>query len=263
MVRQHNVIFRKVISAIDLFQKLLRRSWLGFRNKGYMLKRVGPTESNINAIKRMEGLISTGGIWERPQPYRSRCSFEREFLSSPDLVDWLDKFVFEHQIGEYLGVDRPYFRCIQYWHDQPLANQLSPIETQYYHVDGDADGNVKIFLLLHETSLANGPTQALDPCSLNVISILLSPIRNKVFGRISDEDLKGLSFEVEIVSHVGERGSILLADTSSIYHRGLSPKDERKIILIQFTDHHIHVSMNDTFGCSIAKQPKHFALYPH
>jgi hypothetical protein len=263
MVLQHNVISRKVNSAIDLSKKLLRRWWLGHRNNGYMLKKVEPTFSNIIAIKKMEELISTGGLWERPQPYRSRCSFEREFLSSSDLVDWLDQFVYEHQIGEYLGVDRPYLRCIQYWHDQPLANQFSPTETQYYHVDGDADGNVKIFLLLHETSLNNGPTQAINPRSLNVISILKSPIRKKVFGRIADDDLNGLTFEVDIVSHVGARGSVLLADTSSIYHRGLSPQDERKIILIQFTDHNIHVSMDDTLSCSIAKETKYFALYPH
>jgi hypothetical protein len=160
-------------------------------------------------------------------------------------------------------MDRPYLRCIQYWHDETLVNQSSPLETQYYHVDGDADSNVKIFLLLHETSLSNGPTQVISPTSLNVFSILKTSIRKKVFGRITDDDLKGLKLKEGLISHIGSRGSILMADTSGIYHRGLFPKEGRKIILMQFTDCNIHVSMNDTLGCLLAKTPKHFMLYSH
>lgn len=261
MVCGKNMIFRKVGSALNLLGKILRRWIIGVRNHGYLLRRIESQLVNLNAIEEMEKLISIGGRWEVPQPYRSSCSFEKEFLASAELVDWLDNFVFEYGINTYLEMERPYFRCIQYWHDKPLVNQSSPIETQYYHVDGDADGNVKIFLLLHETSFMNGPTQAIQPSSLNVVSILRLPIRKKVFGRISDDDLEELNLGNSIISHIGVRGDILLADTSSIYHRGLSPNEERKIIMIQFTDHNIHVPMDYTAGCLLAKPPKHFMLY--
>ena len=163
------------------------------------------------------------------------------------------KGVFEYGINTYLEMERPYLRGIQYWHDKPLVNQSGSTETQHYHVDGDADGNVKIFLLLHETSFTNGPTQAIEPSSLNVVTVLRSPIREKDLGRVSDNDLKDSNLGNSIISHIGERGDILLIDTSSIYHRGLSPNEERKIILIRFTDHNIHVPMDDTVRCLLAK----------
>ena len=261
MVWQKNMIFRKVRSVSNLAQKILNRWIIGVRNHGYLLRRIESQLVNLNALEKMEKLILIGGRWEVPQPYRLRCSFEKEFLASAELVDWLDNFVFKYGINTYLKMERPYLRCIQYWHDKPSANQPDPIETQLYHVDGDADGNVKIFLLLHEMSFANGPTQAIQPSSLNVLSIFRSPIRKKVFGRISDNDLEKLNLDDSIISHIGERGDILLIDTSSIYHRGLSPNDERKIIMIQFTDHNIHVPMDDTDGCLLAKPPKYFMLY--
>ncbi len=111
--------------------------------------------------------------------------------------------------------------------------------SQEFHMDGDGNKQIKIFLYLNDVDSDGGPLTILPKkISRKIFDIMKKKKRIvKKTNRVDDDSIRELNCEKYLKPLYGNTGTINLVDTSNCYHFGSRPgKKERFIVLYQFLD---------------------------
>jgi hypothetical protein len=119
-------------------------------------------------------------------------------------------------VTAYLGV-APILSSINVYYSVPQKRDKL-VSSQLFHCDGDDTTQIKVFVLCSEVHDDNGPTRFLDAERSQRIRRAVNYQYGK---RVTDEQAAGaLGGEPELVSVVGEPGTVCFADTSRCFHYG-------------------------------------------
>lgn len=129
----------------------------------------------------------------------------------------------------------PYLRAVELWVDSADVDRSTPIETQYYHLDGDDTFNLKCFIYLSDVTMEHGPFTFFPVNVRSATSIWNAPAGINNTSRVADESLE-TSSQKHGVHFTGAKGTMIFADTCWGYHKGLVPKvGKRWLFTFQFT----------------------------
>jgi hypothetical protein len=144
--------------------------------------------------------------------YRLDLFVDKEDRANP-ILDFVTLPVLLQAAARYLG-EVPILSYVSLFFTPPGTAQLM-IGSQGWHRDNEQMRQMKIFLLAHKVDSASGPSKLLPkPYSSD------SFYRNYP-GYFTDDQLREFGLpEKEIVEFTGDAGSVLLIDTSALFHCG-------------------------------------------
>jgi len=138
-------------------------------------------------------------------------------------------------VAKYLGV-APQLNSINVMWSPALeinkAEYGSWTGSQLFHIDGDSDGIVKIWILCNQVDEDNGPTVLIPADKSLKIS---KDISYSPKGKVKD-DTPFISVMPEAFRAVGEPGTMFATDTARCFHQGSRTKinSERLVIMYYF-----------------------------
>ncbi len=204
---------------------------------GYHTSRLEEFWGGEALLAFLDNVVATRFEGSQPLP---GYPFRRSLLTDQDIFDPASpilQFCLQEAILKLVKSHlpfEPFLRSVELWVDTAEVSQNGPIETQYYHLDGDDSYNLKCFLYLSDVTLEHGPFTFFPVHYKSATSLIGRPRGINNTSRIKDNSLE--SPEKKGVHFVGTRGSLIFADTCWGYHKGLLPRVGRRILFtFQFT----------------------------
>ena len=149
----------------------------------------------------------------------SLCPELSELLTHPDLISATSKYLSEV----------PILAGFTIWHSPKGIK--NPTSSQLFHLDHESNRQLKLFVYLHNMTEAHGPMNIieLEKSSELIKKYKISHSKRLNFGNIETELLE------KSVPMTGQKGDVLLVDTSRLIHMGArNEKSDRNIFLCQF-----------------------------
>lgn len=146
-----------------------------------------------------------------------------QIMEYPEIFFWglenrlLD--IAENYIGLPISYHGLYFR-------KDLANNVK-VKSRLWHIDTEDRSVFKIIIYLNDVSESNGPFQYI---SKPLTALLSNSLRYK-HGYLQDKTVEAIVPQSEWVSCTGAAGTVILVDTSSIFHRGKVPENSDRFAL--------------------------------
>jgi hypothetical protein len=140
-----------------------------------------------------------------------------------------------HAVTAYLGVV-PILGDLDFFCSLPTATATPFSSSQLYHCDSEAQRQVKFFIYCANVTDQDGPLQLVDASHSRAIRRRLRYRFGGRSYRVKDETMDALAPDNQH-SVLGPRGTSLLLDTGSCFHRGsrIRSGDRRRIVgVIQF-----------------------------
>ena len=137
-------------------------------------------------------------------------------------------------IHGYLG-NNVVLSNLQLWHSK--NDDFVSGGSQDLHMDGEDTKQIKLFFYLSDVDKDAGPLSVISKKQSKILNYRKN---NKNFikrktQKISDDEFKNISNNIEIHLMTGSKGSVNLIDTSNCYHFGSRPgKKSRKVLMYQF-----------------------------
>jgi len=165
----------------------------------------GPVEKfDLSEVKKMRSGKSKSYWLDLYDENNSHSNPLLDFITMPVLVQAAVKYFNEVPILGYISL----------LFTPPWAAKLR-IGSQEWHKDNECLKQMKVFLLGYPVSSDVGPSKLLSRANSPVSGYRNFP------GYFSDDQLKEFSLPVEdIIEFTGEAGSVLLIDTSALFHCG-------------------------------------------
>lgn len=166
---------------------------------------------------------------KKAREYTNFLSLKNPLQACPELLKLVTLPAVYSTISYYLG---PNFALSGSNVRMSFANEFNDVETNKWHVDGNAGKLVKLFMYLNDVVEAvDGPTEYI---SRSHIAKFRGWDKNY---RIPDQVLRQKYKPDQFVKLTGKRGQIRLADTTGI-HRGLKvTSNDRTMITLNFCLH--------------------------
>lgn len=182
---------------------------LNFASNGALLRAADELVVNIRAR-------STPGANADGKTYILAAT-DDEILSRPDLIAWGLEPAFLQIAERYIGAPLAY-RGVTLRRD--LADGQT-VATRLWHIDGEDRRILKIIVYLTDVGEDGGPFEYVPKQKTP------PDARWLLAGRISDEQMEKVVPRSSWVTCTGARGTAVIVDTGTVYHRGRLPKDDR------------------------------------
>jgi hypothetical protein len=225
---------RKIISKMPAPRTLIPRN-LGFTQINFLNpKDVSDAVSSANQILskyKEDGMQQVSG-----KPYLRIISSLSSLTPNSPIVKIAMNDELLSMVTSYLGV-APQLNSINVmWSPPSVITEKSEgtwSGSQLFHIDGDSDGIVKVWILCNKVKEENGPTTLIPADSSLRISkeIKYSP-RGKVANDDPFKNFIGSAFKA-----VGEPGTVLATDTARCFHQGSRTElESERLVIMYFFD---------------------------
>ena len=148
------------------------------------------------------------------------------FCLQDEIIGIVSRYLREIPILTHIGV----------WNSSPkyfVEHEYS--ETQFFHCDGDAGTQIKIFICVSNVTEESGPLCLLDARQSKTARRRLRYRYHSSDYRVTDDEMGSVLPNYNIFQCIGDRGTIFFADTSKCFHYGARIADrERSRVLVWF-----------------------------
>ncbi len=146
-------------------------------------------------------------------------------------------------VSRYLG-EIPILTHIGVWNSSPMFFDIHEYnETRFFHCDGDATTQIKIFICVNNVTKESGPFCILDARQSRIARRRLRYRYHSEEYRVTDDEMEKVLPNYSVFECIGDRGTILFADTSKCFHYGARIADrEHSRVLVWFN----FVSISET-----------------
>ena len=148
-----------------------------------------------------------------------------EMIHQKEITDVI-KFLRSLDIADIYFDSKSYLIGLNMWWST-IGEESDSFSAQDFHFDLDGIKWIKYFIYLNDVTLDNGPHVYVEgthkPFS-KPYSIL-----KRGYERVKDEEIKNNFKESKIHKIIGEKGTIIIGDTSC-FHKGMVPKKENRLI---------------------------------
>lgn len=203
---------------------------LNIRKYGFYFNKNFSKENSIagDILKKYQS-ISEDKIINFINEKKSKRDIKSKYkLSSPHFIgeDLLYKYAsdpfFKENITEYFGFEPDIYQ-ISFWLDFYDTQIREPLETQFFHRDGEDVKLIKTFLYLNDVSENNGPFEYISTSHL-------TPWKN-LKPRNTLDDIKNIyDNRVDLKTFVGNAGSLIISDTNG-FHRGKKVNEKYRALV--------------------------------
>jgi hypothetical protein len=155
-----------------------------------------------------------------------------QMINHPEILLWgLEERIL--RIAEsYLGLPVAYQGA---YLRRDIANQVQE-KSRLWHIDTEDRQVFKIIIYLHDVNEGNGPFQYIPK---DVTSKLVKELNYKS-GYIQDQKMNDVDLNINYKSCLGTAGTVIIAATSTIFHRGKIPtSSDRFAIFFDYTSRFI------------------------
>lgn len=206
------------------------------RNLGFSSISFESTEQLSGAIKSANSILSN---YKSTSMEAAGKTYLRTIASISDLdpKDPIVKIALNDEllacVTKYLGV-APHLNSINVmWSPPSKVTQKSSSSwsgSQLFHIDGDSDGIVKVWILCNEVGEDNGPT-TLIPANLSLR--ISKEISYSPKGKVKD-DTPFIAVLDKAFKATGKAGTMFATDTARCFHQGSRTKENSERLVIMY-----------------------------
>jgi hypothetical protein len=182
---------------------------LNIASSGALLRAADELATNVRA-RSTEGASLDGKTY-------ILAASDEEILSRPEVIAWGLEPAFLQVAERYIGAAVAYRGVVL---RRDLADGQN-VATRLWHIDGEDRRILKIIVYLTDVGEDGGPFEYVPKEKTP------PEARVRLSGRISDEQMAEFAPRSSWVTCTGKRGTAVIVDTGTVYHRGRLPKDDR------------------------------------